>query len=78
MDVFSHDPHAFTDIELGSLALTLLFAALLLGVGLFSAPVAHCGWVAMSDVISILLGLMLLSASPASGLWFIGFASASI
>ena len=62
-----------------ALALTLLFAALLLGVGLFRAITSiwyrfpNWGWVAVSGAISFLLGLMLWSAWPASGLWFIGF-----
>jgi uncharacterized membrane protein HdeD (DUF308 family) len=62
-----------------ALALTLLFAALLLGVGLFRVIASvwyqfpHWGWVAVSGVISIILGLMLWNAWPASGLWFIGF-----
>jgi uncharacterized membrane protein HdeD (DUF308 family) len=62
-----------------ALALTLLFAALLLGVGLFRVIASvwyqfpHWGWVAMSGAISIVLGLMLWNTWPASGLWFIGF-----
>jgi uncharacterized membrane protein HdeD (DUF308 family) len=62
-----------------ALALTLLFAALLLGVGLFRliAAVWHrfpnWGWVAASGAVSVLLGLMLWNAWPVSGLWFIGF-----
>jgi uncharacterized membrane protein HdeD (DUF308 family) len=62
-----------------ALALTLLFAALLLGVGLFRVIASvwyqfpHWGWVAVSGVISIILGLMLRNSWPASGLWFIGF-----
>lgn len=62
-----------------ALALTLLFAALLLGMGSFRLIAAiwyrfpHWGWVAFSGLISMLLGLMLWNAWPASGLWFIGF-----
>lgn len=62
-----------------ALAMTLLFAALLLGVGLFRGIASiwyrfpNWGWVAASGAISFLLGLMLWSAWPASGLWFIGF-----
>jgi uncharacterized membrane protein HdeD (DUF308 family) len=61
-----------------ALALTLLFAALFLGVGLFRATTAiwyrfpSWGWVALSGAVSIALGLMLWNAWPASGLWFIG------
>jgi uncharacterized membrane protein HdeD (DUF308 family) len=61
-----------------ALALTLLFAALFLGVGLFRATAAiwcrfpNWGWVALSGAVSIALGLMLWNAWPASGLWFIG------
>jgi uncharacterized membrane protein HdeD (DUF308 family) len=62
-----------------ALALTLLFSALLLAVGLFRVIGAvwyrfpQWGWVALSGAISILLGLMLWNSWPASGLWFIGF-----
>jgi len=61
-----------------ALALTLLFAALFLGVGLFRATTAiwyrfpNWGWVAVSGAVSVALGLMLWNAWPASGLWFIG------
>jgi uncharacterized membrane protein HdeD (DUF308 family) len=61
-----------------ALALTLLFAALFLGVGLFRAITAiwyrfpNWGWIAASGAVSIALGLMLWNAWPASGLWFIG------
>ena len=62
-----------------ALALTLLFSALLLAVGLFRVigtvwyRFPQWGWVALSGAISILLGLMLWNSWPASGLWFIGF-----
>jgi uncharacterized membrane protein HdeD (DUF308 family) len=62
-----------------ALALTLLFSALLLAIGLFRVIGAvwyrfpQWGWVALSGAISILLGLMLWNSWPASGLWFIGF-----
>src|SRR5262245_51830643 len=61
-----------------ALALTLLFSALLLGMGSFRLlgsvwyRFPHWGWVALSGGISMLLGLMLWRAWPASGLWFIG------
>jgi len=62
-----------------ALALTLLFSALLLGVGLFRVigslwyRFPHWGWVALSGAVSVVLGLMLWNSWPASGLWFIGF-----
>jgi len=62
-----------------ALALTLLFSALLLGMGSFRLLASiwyrfpHWGWVALSGAISMLLGLMLWHAWPVSGLWFIGF-----
>jgi uncharacterized membrane protein HdeD (DUF308 family) len=62
-----------------ALALTLLFAGLFLGVGLFRVIAAiwyrfpNWGWVAVSGAVSVLLGLLLWNAWPASGLWFIGF-----
>jgi uncharacterized membrane protein HdeD (DUF308 family) len=62
-----------------ALALTLLFAALFLGVGLFRAVTSvwyrfpNWGWVAASGAVSVALGFMLWNAWPASGLWFIGF-----
>jgi len=61
-----------------ALALTLLFAALFLGVGLFRMIASlwyrfpGWGWVTLSGAISFILGLMLWNAWPASGLWFIG------
>lgn len=62
-----------------ALALTLLFSALLLAVGLFRVIGAvwyrfdQWGWVALSGAISVCLGLMLWNSWPVSGLWFIGF-----
>jgi uncharacterized membrane protein HdeD (DUF308 family) len=62
-----------------ALALTLLFAALLVGVGLFRLIASvwyrfpSWGWVALGGGVSVLLGLMLWNAWPLSGLWFIGF-----
>jgi uncharacterized membrane protein HdeD (DUF308 family) len=61
-----------------ALALTLLFAALFMAVGLFRmiAAVWHrfasWGWVALSGAVSFVLGLMLWNQWPVSGLWFIG------
>jgi uncharacterized membrane protein HdeD (DUF308 family) len=61
-----------------ALALTLLFAALFLGVGLFRVITSiwyrfpNWGWVAVSGAISFALGLMLWNAWPVSGIWFIG------
>jgi uncharacterized membrane protein HdeD (DUF308 family) len=62
-----------------ALALTLLFAALLVGVGLFRVIASFWyrfpswGWVALGGGVSVLLGLMLWNAWPLSGVWFIGF-----
>jgi len=62
-----------------ALSLTLLFAALFLGVGLFRIITSiwyrfpNWGWVAVSGAISIALGFMLWNAWPVSGVWFIGF-----
>jgi uncharacterized membrane protein HdeD (DUF308 family) len=61
-----------------ALALTLLFAALFMAVGLFRMITAawhrfaSWGWVAASGAVSFLLGLMLWNQWPVSGLWFIG------
>ena len=61
-----------------ALALTLLFAALFLGVGLFRMIASiwyrfpSWGWVALSGAISFALGLMLWNSWPVSGVWFIG------
>jgi uncharacterized membrane protein HdeD (DUF308 family) len=61
-----------------ALALTLLFSALFMGVGLFRMIGAvwyhypQWGWIALSGAISVLLGLLLWNSWPASGLWFIG------
>lgn len=62
-----------------ALALTLLFAALFVGVGLFRIIASiwyrfpNWRWVAFGGAISVILGLMLWNTWPASGLWFIGF-----
>lgn len=62
-----------------ALALTLLFSALLLGVGLFRVigsvwcRFPDWGWVALTGAVSVILGLMLWNSWPVSGLWFIGF-----
>ena len=62
-----------------ALALTLLFAALFAGVGLFRIIASiwyrfpNWRWVAFGGAISVILGLMLWNTWPASGLWFIGF-----
>jgi uncharacterized membrane protein HdeD (DUF308 family) len=61
-----------------ALALTLLISALLLTGGLFRIiggvwyRYPQWGWVVLSGVVSLLLGLMLWNSWPASGLWFIG------
>jgi uncharacterized membrane protein HdeD (DUF308 family) len=62
----------------GALAITLMIAVYLLVGGLFrviSAIAAHFpahGLVALSGLISFLLGMMLWAQWPVSGLWFIG------
>jgi uncharacterized membrane protein HdeD (DUF308 family) len=62
-----------------ALALTLLFAALFLGVGLFRIITSiwyrfpYWGWVAVSGAVTFILGLMLWNSWPVSGVWFIGF-----
>ena len=61
-----------------ALALTLLFAALFMAVGLFRIITSiwnrypSWGWVALSGAVSFLLGLLLWNQWPVSGLWFIG------
>lgn len=60
-------------------ALTLLIALLLIFGGVFrviagiSFDFPHRGWIVVLGVLSLLLGILLISEWPASGLWFIGF-----
>lgn len=64
----------------GELSLTLLLAALFIVGGTFRAIGAaslrfpQWGWTAVSGIISIALGVMLLNQLPLSSLWFIGLA----
>jgi hypothetical protein len=70
---------AFRHPIAAAFALTQLFSALLLGMGSFRLLASiwhrlpHRGWLGLSGAISIVLGLLLWNAWPASGLWFIGF-----
>jgi len=63
----------------GSVALTLVVAAMLVGSGVFRAVMAFqsrsvpgWGWLLFGALLSVLLGLMVLSSWPVSGLWVIG------
>ena len=63
----------------GSVALTLVVAAMLVASGIFRAVmafqakgVAGWGWLLFGAILSIVLGLMILASWPVSGLWVIG------
>ena len=63
----------------GSVALTLVVAAMLVASGIFRAVmafhakgVAGWGWLLFGAILSIVLGLMIFSSWPVSGLWVIG------
>lgn len=63
----------------GSVALTLVVAAMLVASGVFRAVmafqakgVAGWGWLLFGAILSIVLGLMILASWPVSGLWVIG------
>jgi uncharacterized membrane protein HdeD (DUF308 family) len=64
----------------GALLVTLLLAALLVFGGIFrlisalSMQFPNYGWVAVSGVLSTLLGILLWVQWPVSAIWFIGFA----
>jgi uncharacterized membrane protein HdeD (DUF308 family) len=64
----------------GALAVTLLIAALLVFGGIFRfvsalwLQVPQYGWIAVSGVVSIVLGMLLWTQWPVSAFWFIGFA----
>ena len=64
----------------GEYSLTLLLASLFIVGGTFRAIGAGAlqfprwGWAAFSGIISVALGVMLLTQLPISSLWFIGFA----
>lgn len=62
----------------GALSLTLLLAAFFLVSGFFKVGLAlarrmeHYGWIIVSGIINIILGLLILAQWPSSGLWVIG------
>ncbi len=64
----------------GALLLTMLLAAYLAVIGLFRAITALClrhrswGWAVLDGIVTLVLGLLLWTAWPLSGLWFLGFA----
>ena len=64
----------------GALAFTLLFASFFTVVGIFRLIAAirlkfpNWGWAAFDGAVTLLLGLLLWTDWPGSGLWFIGFA----
>jgi uncharacterized membrane protein HdeD (DUF308 family) len=63
---------------LAAVTLTLLIAMMLIVAGVFrlfiafSTPLHHRGWLILNGAISILLGAMIWSSWPLSGLWVIG------
>jgi len=63
---------------LAAVTLTLVIAIILIVAGLFrlfiafSTPLHHRGWLILNGAISILLGAMIWSSWPLSGLWVIG------
>jgi len=63
---------------IGAITVTLLMAAFYTVTGLFKIFVsvfqrfAHWGWVFFSGIVSLLLGLLIWSEWPISGLWIIG------
>ncbi len=65
---------------IGALTITLFIAMLLLVAGVFRFFSAlwfrmpHYGWVAVSGIVSVILGILLWVQWPVSALWFIGFA----
>jgi len=69
-----------THPESGALVLTMLLAAYLMVIGLFRAIAAlylrhrSWGWAAFDGAVTLALGLLLWTAWPLSGLWFLGFA----
>jgi uncharacterized membrane protein HdeD (DUF308 family) len=64
----------------GAVALTLLFASFLTVIGLFRLVAAiwlryrSWGWAVFDGIVSLVLGLLLATGLPWSGLWFLGFA----
>ncbi len=65
---------------LGALTITLFIAALLVFGGVFRfvsalwLQVPQYGWIALSGVVSIVLGILLWAQWPFSAVWFIGYA----
>jgi uncharacterized membrane protein HdeD (DUF308 family) len=63
---------------LAAVTLTLVIAMMLIVAGVFrlfiafSTPLHHRGWLMLNGAISILLGAMIWSSWPLSGLWVIG------
>ena len=69
----------FLDPLAASEGLTLMLGVLLLAIGVVRIVMAfgmkgHAGWIwpALSGVLSLVLGFMIISKWPASGLWVIG------
>lgn len=64
----------------GAVSLTLVLASLFVVGGLFRAigagmiQLPRWGWAAFSGILSVVLGVILLTQLPVSSLWFIGFA----
>lgn len=64
--------------EMGALTLTLLLAAIFIVSGIFRIVYSimlrfdHWGWVLFSGIISLILGCLIWSEWPISGLWVIG------
>lgn len=62
----------------GALSLTLLIGAFFLAGGLFRIVAAvagrppNWGWLLLSGIVTLLLGLLIVAEWPASGLWVIG------
>lgn len=69
---FLHHP------EMGALTITLLLAAFFIVAGIFRIVYAstirfeNWGWVVLSGIITLLLGILIWSQWPVSGLWVIG------
>jgi uncharacterized membrane protein HdeD (DUF308 family) len=65
---------------MGAEALTVVLASFFIVAGLFRAvasPIVRLprwGWAAFSGAITVVLGVLLLTQIPVSGVWFIGFA----
>jgi uncharacterized membrane protein HdeD (DUF308 family) len=64
----------------GAVSLTLILASFFIVGGLFRAigaamlKLPHWGWSVFSGIVSVVLGIVLLSQMPFSSIWFIGFA----